>query len=142
MIHAYVDRSIGKIIIETDDSSVHYLLESTKRETQYIPWKKQWGTLVTTTRIYDGRLKQGADGIWRFKVGLGFAAYILNVFKNYISMDEYNDILGAIMSDSYREVPFPNLRDYQNEDALHLLKYKIGLFSCFTSYGKENKIVC
>ena len=137
MIHVYVDRSVGKIVIETDDSSVAYLLESTKRDTGYIPWKKQWGTIVTTTRLYDGRKpKADSRGVYTFRIGLGFAAYILNVFKTYMSLDDYNDVLSAIMSETYREAPFPNLRDYQNEDALHLLKYKVGLFSCYTSYGK------
>ena len=141
MIHVYVDRSVGKIVIETDDSSVAYLLESTKRDTGYIPWKKQWGTIVTTTRLYDGRKpKADSRGVYTFRVGLGFAAYILNVFKTYMSLDDYNDVLSAIMSETYREAPFPNLRDYQNEDALHLLKYKVGLFSCYTSYGKTELI--
>lgn len=141
MIHVYVDRSVGKIVIETDDSSVAYLLESTKRDTGYIPWKKQWGTIVTTTRLYDGRKpKADSRGVYTFRVGLGFAAYILNVFKTYMSLDDYNDVLSAIMSETYREAPFPNLRDYQNEDVLHLLKYKIGLMSVFTGYGKTQVI--
>lgn len=137
MVHIYVDKNIGKIVIETDDSSAKYLLEVTKKETKYIPWQKKWGTLTRTTRIYDDKkLKPDGYGIWRFHVGLGFAAYVLSVFKAYISQDDYNNVMGAIMSETYRDVPFPNLRDYQNEDALHLLKYKVGLFSCFTSYGK------
>ena len=141
MVRLYVDRSIGKIVLETDDSSARYLLEVTKKETKYIPWKKQYGTLTQTTRIYDdSRVKPDAYGIWRFHIGLGFAAYLINVFKNYISQDDYNDVLSAIISDTYREVPFPNLRDYQNEDALHLLRYKVGLFSCYTGYGKSEMI--
>ncbi len=139
MVHIYVDRTIGKIVIETDDSSVSYLLESTKRESGYIPWKKQWGTITTTTRLYDGRKpKADSRGVYTFKLGLGFAAYILNVFRPHISVSDYNDVLSAIMSESYREAPFPNLRDYQNEDILHLLKYKVGLMSVYTSYGNVN----
>ena len=141
MVHLYVDKNIGKIVLETDDSSARYLLEVTKKETKYIPWKKQYGTLTTTTRIYDdNRVKPDAYGIWRFHIGLGFAAYLINVFKNYISLNDYNDVLGAVISETYRDVPFPNLRDYQNEDALHLLRYKVGLFSCYTSYGKTELI--
>lgn len=141
MIHLYVDKNIGKIVLETDDSSARYLLEVTKKETKYIPWKKQYGTLTYTTRIYDDKkVKPDAYGIWRFHIGLGFAAYLINVFKNYISQDDYNDVLSAIVSETYRDVPFPNLRDYQNEDVLHLLRYKIGLFSCYTSYGKTELI--
>lgn len=138
MLHVYVDKSVGKIVIETDDPSAGYLLESVKRETKYIPWEKRWGTLTSTTRLYDGRKpKANASGIYTFRLGLGFAAYVLSVFKRYVSVEDYNNVMGAILSDTYRDVPFPNLRDYQNEDALHLLKYKVGLFSCFTSYGKE-----
>ena len=141
MVHLYVDKNIGKIVLETDDSSARYLLEVTKKETKYIPWKKQYGTLTTTTRIYDdNRVKPDAYGIWRFHIGLGFAAYLINVFKNYISQADYNDVLSAIISETYRDVPFPNLRDYQNEDALHLLRYKVGLFSCYTGYGKSEMI--
>ena len=137
MIHVYVDKNIGKIVLETDDSSVRYLLEVTKKDTGYIPWQRKYGTITTTTRIYDDkRSKPDTYGIWRFHIGLGFAAYIINVFKNYISSDDYNDVLRAVMSETYREVPFPNLRDYQNEDALHLLRYKIGLMGCYTSYGR------
>ena len=37
-------------------------------------------------------------------------------------------------------IPFQGLRDYQNQDTLHLLKYKFGLFSCYTGYGKSQVI--
>ena len=46
MLHVYVDKSVGKIVIETDDPSAGYLLESVKRETKYIPWEKWWDLYI------------------------------------------------------------------------------------------------
>ena len=62
------------------------------------------------------------------------------VFKSYINIDEYNDLVHLITSDTYRTIPFPELRDYQNEDILHMLKYNFGVCSCFTSYGSDKRL--
>ena len=133
-----VDKNLGKIVIRTDDPSVRYLLEVTTSETKFIPWKKSWGVIKTTTKVYDNkRVKPDSSGFWNFECGLGWAAYLINALKPYISQDDFEDICkNAIYSDSFRTFPFPELRDYQNEDALHLLKYRIGLMSCYTSYGR------
>lgn len=142
MVHIWVDRTEGKVKLQTDDPSVYYLFEVTKKEDKYIPWKRAYGTITSTTRIYDGRRpRRLSDGFWYYSFGLGWAAYLINVLKPYISQSDYENVLReAIYSDSVRSMPFPMLRDYQNEDVLHLLKYRIGLLSVYTSYGKTQVI--
>lgn len=134
MVRTWVDKLDGKIKVYTDDPSAENFLKVTKTESQYIPWKRKWGTITTTTKIYDSKKKDKLGNI-EFTLGLGWAAFIASTFKPYISGEDYNNLLTAIMAENYRTVPFKELRDYQNDDVLHLLKYKIGLFSCYTSYG-------
>ena len=55
-------------------------------------------------------------------------------------VDDKNAIEARIYSDSYRTIPFPGLRDIQNEDILHILKYRLGLYSVYTGYGKTQVI--
>lgn len=136
----FVDKSVNKIIIITDDPSIRYLLESTREETKYLPWKRMWGNQKITTRLYD-RKKKLKNGQQAFELGLGFAGYLINVFKPYMTSEQYNNLLtDAIYSETYRDVPFRELRDYQNEDILHILRYRRGLLSCYTSYGKTQVI--
>ena len=137
MIGIWVDRKENKIKIQTDDVSVRYFLEVTKRVTEYIPYIKSYKTITKTIKIYDK--KQTHNGIIVYTLGLGWAGYIANSFSPYITRDEYNDIVSCVMSDTYRTQPFPELRDYQNDDVLHMLKYKIGLCGVYTSYGNKKK---
>ena len=86
------------------------------------------------TLIYDKVNK--SHGMWDFKLGLGWAGYILGMFEKYMDPNDYRELLkDAIYSEEVRTIPFPELRDYQNEDVLHLLKYRVGLFSCYTGFG-------
>lgn len=140
MLSIRVDRGIGKIVIQTDDPSVKCLLEFKRKESVYAPWLKQWRQTEIIDKIYDNKRVVPKGGIFTFTLGLGWSAYVANVFRTSINQDEYMDVLGSIFSESYREFPFPNLRDYQNEDVLHLLKYKIGLCTVNTGYGKTELI--
>ena len=137
MVKAWIDRIENKIKIQTDDPSVRYFLEVTKKVTEYIPYQKRWMTITKTYKIYDS--KKTVQGLCTYTLGKGWAGYVANTFSPYISGDEYNDILSSILSETYRDTPFPELRDYQNEDVLHMLKYKIGLCGVYTSYGNKKK---
>lgn len=137
MLNITVDRNCNKIKIFTDDPSVKCMLEFSQKETKYIPWIKSWQTVTTLTKLYEEKKVKPINGIWTFTLGLGWASYIANMFCNNISQQEYLGILSAIMADSYPTTPFPNLRDYQNDDILHILKYKLGLFTVFTGYGNK-----
>lgn len=135
----FVDKDTNKIIIKTDDPSVKYLLQATREETKYLPWMRKWGTQKITTRLYDRKKK--IKGIEAFELGLGWAGHLLNTFKPYMSSEQYNSLLtDAIYSENYRNIPFKELRQDQNEDLLHVLKYKRGLISCYTGYGKTQVI--
>ncbi len=139
MLNLRNNRSLGKIELVTDEEQIRFLLEVTSRKTEYIPWQRKVGTVVRTYRIYDG--KKTNKGITTYLIGRGWAAYLLNTFISRISKEEYDTILREVIySDSFRQFGFPGLRDYQNEDVLHLLKYKYGLHSCFTGYGKTQVI--
>lgn len=143
MLQILVDRSINKLVLITDDLSLHYFLETRTKQWGYISWKKKWGWVERLIKIYDNTLKNSnqGDGTFRYEVGLGWTAYILGIFKDKMGKDDYDRILKeVILSESYRTAPFPNLRDYQNDDILFLLKYKIGLMVVNTGYGKTESI--
>ena len=79
------------------------------------------------------------NNIEAFEIGLGWAGYIINMFRPYMSSEQYNNLLtDAIYSETHRDIPFRELRNYQNSDILHVLKYRRGLLSCYTSYGRYN----
>ncbi len=130
----------NKIIIETDDPSVKGLLEYMYIEKKYNFFFKQMRDTKVKGKIYDRTKKDPKTGNQYYEIGIGFVGYIVNIFKDYLIIDDYKELTGAVLQDSYRMYPFPELRDYQNDDVLHLLKYKFGLFSCYTSYGKTQTI--
>ena len=118
------------LIIETDNSPfVKGLLDYVYETKKYIPWDKKWETKKITGHIY--RRKKTIKDHTFFELGLGWSFYILTVFKDYIIKDDYDAVVKEIVQPSYRTHPFPELRDIQNDDVLHLLKYKFGLFFVF-----------
>ena len=61
----------------------------------------------------------------------------MGALKDKLSVDDYNGIASnIIMADTYRTVPFSELRDYQNDDVLFLLRHRRGLMQVQTGYGK------
>ena len=138
MFRIIVNKAIRKLKLYTDDSAVRYLLEVVEKKTEFIPWQKKVGTITRVHRLYDEkRTPPLKDGYYTYTLGYGWAAYLINTFSSRLSKEDYTNIMhNVIYSPNYREMPFPELRDYQNDDVLHVLKYRIGLFSCYTSYGK------
>lgn len=131
----------NKIKIKTDDPATRYLLEVTKEETGYIPWKKSWGVQRTVYKVHENkRVAPDKHGFFNFTIGLGWTSYIASVFKSKITMDEYKNLALSMYSSNHRDIPFPELRDYQNEDVLHILKYRRAVCSLYTSYGKTQVI--
>lgn len=126
------------IIIETSDITVKGLLEYVVEERVYAPWlkDKNWITSKKKHKIYDGYMKDKKTGHEFFQVGIGWAAYILITFGCIMTQEDYNSIISAIYRETYREVPFPELRDIQNQDVLHILKYRRALASLYTGYGE------
>ena len=141
MISAKIDKSINKLIIKTDDPSVKCLLEYKRKVTKYQPWNKSWNTIEQIDKIYENTRGYGPkQGIYTFKLGLGWSAYIANIFKGMLSQEDYEGILLSIYADTYPEYPFPGLRDYQNEDMLFILRYTRAIVQTNTSYGKTQCI--
>lgn len=141
MISVKIDKTINKLVIITDDPSVKCLLEFNREITKYQPWNRSWAKIKQIDKIYDNTRGYGPkQGIYTFKLGLGWSAYIANVFKGIISQEDYQGILSGIYADTYPEYPFPGLRDYQNEDMLFILKYTRAIVQTNTSYGKTQCI--
>lgn len=138
MVTVWVDKTINRIKLQTDDPSLKFLLEVTYWDTRYLPWKKKYGPVQVRNKIYDEKRVTSVRGLYTFTLGIGWAAYLARTLTNYISQEDYNLLVNLIMAPTYRDVPFPELRDYQNEDVLHLLKYKIGLYGVYTGYGDCN----
>lgn len=128
------------VILETDDPGTRYFLEFQTVEKRYNFWLKIWEDAKIKGKIWN-RMKTN-NGKTYFEIGIGFASYLLKVFGQDIPKEDYDDVLQAVCQSSYRTQPFRELRDYQNQDILHLLKYKFGIFSVFTGYGKTSIIAC
>lgn len=129
------------IVLNTDNELLlRSFLEVTRKETVYNPRYKQWRNEDVVTKIYEGRIKRRASHYSTFQLGLGWAAYLASVLKPYITQEDYMKLIRSIMADQYRTLPFQGLRDYQNDDILHILKYKLGLFTVYTGYGKTQVI--
>ena len=142
MISVSIDRQINRIVIITDDPSVKCLLEFSRKVTKYQPWTKSWRTFEQIDKLYDNpRGGVPKRGLYTFHLGFGWAAYIVNVFKSILSKPDYESILRIIYADSFRTIPFQGLRDYQNQDVLHILKYKRAILQCTTGYGKQNLLL-
>ena len=128
------------IILETDNLGVRYMLEYETIKNSYNPWMKKWIDQKIKGKIYNRKKTDSKTGHTFFEIGVGYAAYLLKVFGGDIPKEDYNDVISAVYQSTYRTHPFPELRDYQNQDILHCLKYKFGLFSCYTGYGKTTVI--
>lgn len=140
MIRISIDHGRRKIIMITSDPAVKCLLEFKGEREVYVPWFKQWRKQEVIDKLYDNRPRFNNKGEYKLEVGFGWAAYIANMFRGMISQVEYEELLRIIYSDSYRIAPFNGLRDYQNQDVLHILKYRFGLVTVNTGYGKTQVI--
>lgn len=124
------------IIIETSDITVKGLLEYMTEERSYAPWYKKWVTQKKKHKIYDGYMKDKESGHEFFQIGIGWASYILITFQCIMTKEDYDSVVKAVYRENYREAPFPELRDIQNQDTLHILKYRRALASLYTGYGE------
>jgi hypothetical protein len=141
MVTIELDRTINKLVILTDDPTLHYFLESKQSEYKYIPWKKQWGYVEKTAKIYEPGKHTLGGGTFKYVVGKGWTGYLLGIFKEKLSAENYTRlVLDVLKADSYRTEEFPELRDYQNQDVLYLLQHRFGLMCVNTGYGKTQTI--
>ncbi len=138
MVTIELDKTINKLVILTDDPTLHYFLESKQSEYRYLPWKKQWGYVEKTVKIYETGKHTLGNGLFKYVVGKGWTGYLLGIFKEKLSADNYTRlVLEVLKADSYRTEDFPELRDYQNQDVLYLLQHRFGLMCVNTGYGGE-----
>lgn len=140
MFRVYHDKNLNKVVIETDDPSVRYLLEFKRKVTSYNSWLRRWETKEIIDKLYENRLGKRKSGIYYFVLGNGWTTYIMSSFKGLMSQSDYDGLLKNVLSETYRDIPFPNLRDYQNQDMLFILKYKRAVIQTNTSYGKTQCI--
>lgn len=135
-----IDVSIknNQIIVDTDDPSFGALFKFRTEQGAYNVFSRRFEYRSVSKNLYDSCNKIGIG--WRYKFKLGWGVFIINQYKDKIGIENTTRISKSLYSDTYRTAPFSNLREYQNQDVLHLLKYKYGLFSCYTSYGKTETI--
>lgn len=124
------------VILETDDPTVKALLEFTTTENKYNFFLKRVAETKTHGKIYNRRKTDQKTGHIYFEIGIGWTAYLINLFGQYMYEDDVNQLKAAVCQDNPRTFPFTELRPYQNDDVLHLLKYRFGLVSVYTGYGK------
>ena len=132
----------NEIIIVTDDKTVEFCLVRTIEYEGFIPWKGRIGIIKKKVAVYSSKVRKTINGIKAiiYKIGIGWIGYLVNVFSNLINADDAKKMKEYVMSSDYPTIPFQNLRDYQNSDVLFLLKFRIGLLQCNTSYGKTEVI--
>lgn len=141
MLSIVLDKSKGKLVLTTDEPALHYFLEKKQSTYAYKPWTKQWGYIDKIVKIYEPGKNTLPNGLFQYIVGRGWLAYLLGIFQDRLSKDNYNYLLNEVLlADFYRTVPFPELRDYQNDDILFLLRYRIGNCTVNTGYGKTQCI--
>lgn len=126
------------IIVDTDDPAFGSLFKFKSQVGAYNVFSKRFEYKSVSKNLYDSCHKIGIG--WRYKFKLGWGVFIINQYKDKIGIENMTRISRTLYSEQYRTAPFSNLRDYQNQDVLHYLKYKYGLFSCYTSYGKTETI--
>ncbi len=133
----------NKIVVTTDDINLKCLFEVKVKKQVYQNYAgyKGWRDVEIIEKIYDNKkLKQDQNGSYSFIFGRGWGSYLCNILKPYLREDQYYGIINSVRADYYRTTPFPELRPYQNEDILHLLKFKTGLMQVYTGYGKSQCI--
>lgn len=141
MFQISLDKSKRRLVILTDDGSVKYFLESKQKEWAFNPFKKQWGWQDKLFKIYEPGAHSMPGGLYKYELGLGWCGYLFSALENRISKDDKEKLLKeVIVADYYKNTPFPGLRDFQNDDVLFLLKYRMGLVTVNTGYGKTQLI--
>lgn len=125
----------NKVVVNTNDPRILPFLTVQREEKGYSPFLHRLSMVKKTYKIYEKRPKT-TNGITTYEFGLGWVSYLARLLKNLIPIDEYNDLISSLYSTNVRTEPFPELRDYQNEDVLFMLKYKRAVCSVYTSYGK------
>lgn len=118
-------------------------LEMSKFEYQeeqgvYQSWGKNkgWRYTKVAKKVYEG--KKSRHPHYYFKPGWGMLIY--QTFRNQLGPEDADKLLKSMYSTGYRTTKFPGLRDYQNDDLLHVLKYRYGIYQCYTGYGKSQVI--
>lgn len=128
------------IVIETDDPSVKSLLEFTVSRDVFSPVIRRVIPTTVKGKIYNRKKTDQKTRHVFFEVGIGWLTYIMNIFGKYLYAEDYNRLMDGIVQKTYRDYPFKELYPEQNSDVLHLLKYKFGLYSVYTGYGKTSVI--
>lgn len=129
------------IILETDQPTfLKGILEFYTTERRF-NWKtKKMDFMTVHKKIYNRAKRDTKTCLYYYEIGVGWAAYLLNILGPFIQEEDMNHIKDSIYQDQYRTVPFPNLREQQNDDVLHILKYRYGLCTVQTGYGKTEVI--
>lgn len=130
----------NKIILTTNDERIYPYLTVDRVEKGYSPFLKGLTMLKKTYKIFDKRPKSTKDGFMVYEFGLGWVSYLSRLLKGVLEEGEYNNLISSLYSTNSRTVPFQELRDYQNEDILFMLKYRRAVCSVYTSYGKTQVI--
>lgn len=126
-----------KLIIDTDETNVKSLLEFKRTITKYSPWLHTWEEKEIVDKLYENTRGYRRKDHFHFVLGMGWIPYIIAVFKNRLSQEEYNGLVSLVLAPTYRTIPFPNLRDYQNSDMLYILKYRRSVSQVYTAYGSS-----
>lgn len=125
------------IKIYCDDRQEMVRFEYLENQGIYKSWGKDKGFRYQQVhlKVYD---KKSRHPHYYFKPG--WAMLIYQMFRDKLPPEDQQKFLQSIYAVGYRTTRFPGLRDVQNDDVLHFLKYKYGIFQCYTGYGKSQVI--
>lgn len=141
MIDIFFDQKDGFVVIETDDPDLYVYFEKRYKSYEYLPFKKQWGYTDKVMKLYNNRKTVTKNGTFLYRIRRGWVSYLMSVLENKITSTQMEYLRAEVLlSPAYRTTPFDNLRDYQNEDMLYLMKFRVGLCQVQTGYGKTSCI--
>ena len=140
MSDTHISITNNKVILTTNDNQLPQLFTVDRLEKGYSPFTKSLGMVKKTYKIFDKRPKTLSNGYTVFEFGIGWISYLARILKGVIPDHEYYELISTVYSNNPILTPFPGLRDYQNEDVLFMSKYKRGVCSVYTSYGKTQVI--
>ena len=130
----------NNIFVTTNDERLLPYLTVDRMEKGYSPFTRSLGIVKKTYKIFSKKSKPDNNGFVTFEFGFGWVSYLSKLLFGLIPENERINLVSSVYSTNYRTTPFPELRDYQNEDVLFMLKFKRAVCSVYTSYGKTQVI--
>lgn len=120
-------------ILQSKDKEMMKKFRFTIHRREWIRSKRKYVDVKQCIRMYETISRN------TYKFELGYIFYVLNICKHKLESSEIKDIINNFKSD-FKSLNYYSLYENQIEDLNTLLKYRFGIFQCYTGYGKSEII--